>query len=303
MKLAYILPHLECYGGVRRALELANRLKERGHDVYFYTPSGTDCLWFPNKVPVRKLDKAGDEEFDCVIFSLEEQYEEPKKFKTKSVVYYILHYGVLYKNAEICRASYREPYYLIANSSWTAEKICEEIGRRPPVVYGGINFDLFHPVTTSKKFDVLSYGDTKREWKGRNDVEKIAMLRKDWKIAFMSDINPSQKDIARIYNSARVFFSASWFEGWNWMGLEAMACGVPLVITDDGGSRDYAKNEYNCLVVPPRDSESAIIAIEKLLSDKKLRKRLVKNGIETAKKFTWDSAITNFEKHLQLSLI
>jgi len=182
MKIAYILPHLKLYGGVRRALELCNRLLAKGHGVCFYTPTGWPCDWFDNKVPVRKLEDASKDRFDLVVFTLESQYEEPKLFNTKAVLYYILHYGPLYKYPEVCKASYREPYYQIANSSWTASYIEREIGQRPPVVHGGINFDVFHPINISKIYDVLSYGDEKRDWKGRDDVERLGRFHPNWTI-------------------------------------------------------------------------------------------------------------------------
>ena len=303
MKIAYILPHLELYGGVRRALELCNRLLKKHHKVYFYTPTGEDCSWLDNKVPVRKLSDADRDEFDVVVFSLESQYEEPKKFKTKSVVYYILHYGPLYKCPEVCKKSYQEPYYQIANSSWTASKIEKEIGRRPPVVYGGINFDMFHPIKTEKIYDVLAFGDKRRRWKGREDVEKIAKENPSLNIAYMYDLNPSQDKIAETYCQAKIFLSASWFEGWSWMAIEAMACGVPVITTDDGGSADYAKNGYNCFVVPPRKPKKMAKAIKQLLGDKNKQKMFIKNGLKTARKFTWEKAVKNFEKHLKLSII
>jgi len=32
-----------------------------------------------------------------------------------------------------------------------------------------------------------------------------------------------------------------------------MACGTPVVTTDSLGVREYAKHEYNALIVPPKD--------------------------------------------------
>jgi len=302
VKIAYVLPHLQLYGGVRRALELCNRLLTRGHEVYFYTPSGQPCAWFDNHVPVKRLEEAGQEEFDLVVFSLESQWEEPKRFDTKAVLYYILHYGPLYKYPDVCRRSYQEPYYQIANSSWTAEHIERETGRRPPVVHGGINFDIFHPVDVPKIYDVLCYGDKRRPWKGRAEVELIEGARPEWVIGYMADIDPPQDEIASVYCSSRVFFSSSWFEGWNWMGLEAMACGIPLVVTKDGGSADYAEDNVNCLIVPPKSPELARRVIKYLLVNKALQKRYRTTGLETARRFTWEKSVETFEEQCEKAI-
>jgi len=41
MKISFIQPHLELYGGIRRIIELANRLTERGHDVTIFYFNGS----------------------------------------------------------------------------------------------------------------------------------------------------------------------------------------------------------------------------------------------------------------------
>ncbi len=94
------------------------------------------------------------------------------------------------------------------------------------------------------------------------------------------------RELRRIYSSADVFVSSSLWEGLNLPPLEAMACGTPVAMTDSGGSREYARDGENALVVPPGDPEALADAVERLLRDEGLRKRLVKAGFETAKRFT-----------------
>ncbi len=96
----------------------------------------------------------------------------------------------------------------------------------------------------------------------------------------------SDEDLRRVYSSADVFVSSSLYEGFNLPPLEAMACGTPVAMTDSGGSREYAQNEVNALVVPPGDAEALAGAVERLLLDEELRARLVRAGLETAKRFT-----------------
>ena len=73
-----------------------------------------------------------------------------------------------------------------------------------------------------------------------------------------------------------------------------MACGVPLVITRDGGSADYAKDGWNCLKVDVKDPYDAIQKLDRLLKDERLRNKLIKNGLETASKFTWRKSAKDF---------
>ena len=66
--------------------------------------------------------------------------------------------------------------------------------------------------------------------------------------------NLDQAALGREYDAARVFAVGSWFEGFCQPGLEALACGTPLVTTDNGGCREYAIDGETALVVPPRDA-------------------------------------------------
>jgi glycosyltransferase involved in cell wall biosynthesis len=50
-----------------------------------------------------------------------------------------------------------------------------------------------------------------------------------------------------------------------------MACRVPPVVTEAGGSPELVVDGVSGFVVPPRDAQSLAVAIEKLYRDKDLR--------------------------------
>jgi glycosyltransferase involved in cell wall biosynthesis len=252
------------------------------------------------KTPCVSIKSLHREEFDVICFSLEAQYKDalPLKDNAKLLVYYVLHYGALYKNPRMCRESYgKEEFYKICDSNWTAQNIANDIGYLPYVVNGAINSDHFHPVEVEKKYDVLCYGTEKREWKGTKDIKKACEIA-GVKLEKYDGKGIKQKDMGSEYSKAKVFVSGSNFEGWNQPGIEAMACGTPLVITDDGGSRDYAIDGYNCLVVPYNKPEQMAKAIKRVLTDKELAQRLRRNGLKTAAKFDWETTTDKFESIL-----
>jgi glycosyltransferase involved in cell wall biosynthesis len=115
----------------------------------------------------------------------------------------------------------------------------------------------------------------------------------------LAEINPSQEEMARHLCRGRVFVSACWHEGFNLCGLEAFACGVPVAMTDDGGSRDYARNGENALVVPVGDAPALRAAIDRLLWDQELRLRFIEAGMDCALKSSWSAVTANFEAFLQ----
>jgi glycosyltransferase involved in cell wall biosynthesis len=67
--------------------------------------------------------------------------------------------------------------------------------------------------------------------------------------------------------------------------LEAMACGVPLVVSRSGGMRETVDDGETGLVVPRDDADALAAAAVKVLSDRTLRSSLVHNGLARAAHF------------------
>ena len=111
--------------------------------------------------------------------------------------------------------------------------------------------------------------------------------------------NIDDEKLSRLYSSADAFIYTSYAESFGLPPLEAMACGTPVVMSDSKGSRDYAVNGYNALVSQPGDVKSLSDNLIKVLQDDKLREKLIENGLQTAKRFTWSSTVNNFEKALR----
>jgi glycosyltransferase involved in cell wall biosynthesis len=78
--------------------------------------------------------------------------------------------------------------------------------------------------------------------------------------------------------AADVFVLPSLNEGINNATLEAMATGLPVVVTDVGGMREAVRDGVDGLVVPPRDSVALANAIERLIEDPGLRDAMGREG-------------------------
>ena len=103
--------------------------------------------------------------------------------------------------------------------------------------------------------------------------------------------------MAELYRNADVvLFPSEWDEPFGIVGLEAMACGTPLVATGTGGSAEYLEHESNCLLVPVGDSRSLATAVRRLADDGDLRHRLVVAGRATAGAHTADATIRDLER-------
>jgi sucrose-phosphate synthase len=70
--------------------------------------------------------------------------------------------------------------------------------------------------------------------------------------------------------------------------LESLACGLPIVATNDGGPKDIIANCQSGLLVDPRDTPAIAHAIKELLTHQELWNEYSKNGIMNTRKFyTW----------------
>ena len=56
-------------------------------------------------------------------------------------------------------------------------------------------------------------------------------------------------DVQRRLNAADIFVQSSDYEGLPISGLEAMACGLPIISTKAGGTVDIVKNDENGFLV------------------------------------------------------
>ncbi len=145
---------------------------------------------------------------------------------------------------------------------------------------------------------MLCGGDRRRLWKGTDTILEAGALL-GVRVEGYHGKDLAQGDLGREYDAADVFVVGSWFEGFCQPGLEALACGVPLVTTDNGGCREYAHDGETALVVPPRDARAMADAIDRLLKDETLAKQLATNGLDVVERdFDWERRTDAFAEIL-----
>ena len=85
-------------------------------------------------------------------------------------------------------------------------------------------------------------------------------------------------DMPSIVLNSTIVCLPSYREGVPKILLEAASCGRAIVATDVPGCKEIVQHGENGLLVPPRDAAALARAINTLLSDSAMRKRLGKNG-------------------------
>ena len=144
-------------------------------------------------------------------------------------------------------------------------------------------------------FKILKVGNLSKEEKeyakNNNLTNKIEVYEK-----------PSFKELIKLYNSADVLSFPSLYEGFGVPPLEAMAAGLPVVVSNSASLPEVVGDA--AIKVNPKSFEGLAKAIKKIKENPKLRKDLIKKGYANLKRFTKEiekkqiSAIYNsFEKN------
>ncbi|HJS29257.1 MAG TPA: glycosyltransferase family 4 protein [Anaerolineales bacterium] len=93
-------------------------------------------------------------------------------------------------------------------------------------------------------------------------------------------------DLVPIYQAADVFILPSLAEGSALVTYEAMACGLPLIVTPNAGS--VARDNEECLLVPAGDADAIAHSLERLRSDERLKLNIGSAARTRVEELTWE---------------
>ena len=93
-------------------------------------------------------------------------------------------------------------------------------------------------------------------------------------------------DVGRLYRQADVFVLPSLEEGSPLVTYEAMANGLPVLVSPMG-SGGIARDEIDGMVISPYDDEKWVESLRKLSTDASLRRNFGKSARKRAEQFTW----------------
>ncbi len=110
---------------------------------------------------------------------------------------------------------------------------------------------------------------------------------------------PEQDVIPEIYRSVDCWLVPSTTEGFGMPGLEAAACGCPIVSTRCGGPEDYLEEGQNGYLVNVGDEQNMIDKLQKVLNlSNRDWKNMSTKSAGIAKQFDWDNSAEQLEKAL-----
>lgn len=121
------------------------------------------------------------------------------------------------------------------------------------------------------------------EWKvilaGNGEIENAKKIASEYgvsnQIIFPGWINGKKKE--ETFQKASIYCLASDGEGFPMGVLDAWAYGIPCVVTPVGGIPDIVKDGINGLIYTVGDINALSLKLDKLISDKDLRKKIVES--------------------------
>ncbi|MAF80507.1 hypothetical protein CL628_00675 [bacterium] len=104
----------------------------------------------------------------------------------------------------------------------------------------------------------------------------------------------SEEIKAQVLRAADYYVSAAQHEGFGIVFLEAMAAGLPIVATNNGGHTDFLTTQRNALLVPPGNKEELVKALARLTADTNLQTSMAAANKEDVREFYVDKTSARF---------
>jgi alpha-1,3-rhamnosyl/mannosyltransferase len=98
-----------------------------------------------------------------------------------------------------------------------------------------------------------------------------------------------ESDLPLIYAGAKLFVYPSSYEGFGLPPIEAMAAGVPVVVSNQSCLPEVTQGA--ALMVNPEDVACFTLAIQQGLTDTCWREKSISNGLTVASKYTWKRCV------------
>lgn len=227
--------------------------------------------------------------------------------------YFIQDFENWYVSDDYVKNTYKLEMNKIVVSKWLKDLVSSISQEKIYYVSNSINTSIFknENVTRIPHSIVFQYRSNKA--KGcKYAIEVISRLKEkydDLQVVIISNekknddipnwceyyFNVSQNDVSKINNRSQVFLCTSIEEGFGLPGLEAMACGCAVVSTAYEGIFEYAIDRENALLSPIKDVDAMINNVIMLFENDELRKKIVDNGMKTAKERSFKKAADEFE--------
>lgn len=124
-----------------------------------------------------------------------------------------------------------------------------------------------------------------RGWMWEPILKKIKTAGIDGSVVYLDYLD--KKDLPFVYCGAKLLTLPALYEGFGLPPLEAMASGVPVVVSNVSSLPEVAGDAG--VLIDPNSVDSIAEGLLKVLTDRNLRDGMVAKGLARAKIFTWEN--------------
>ena len=123
-------------------------------------------------------------------------------------------------------------------------------------------------------------------WLFEDAFAVVEELQLDKRVHFVGRV--SSEDLLYLYNAAEMLAHPAFYEGFGLPPLEAMACGLPVVVSDVASLPEVVGDAG--LLVDPHNVDELTVAMWRVLNDAELRQEMREKGLRQAERFSWERA-------------
>lgn len=139
---------------------------------------------------------------------------------------------------------------------------------------------------------------------GKGNIKKYTRLARETKI--IEDViftGPVRKEkLTKMYLAGDFYMMLSQFDTFGMVVLEAMAAGLPVIISGNVGAKDLVQEGENGFVINDTADSDYIAAKVALLCDESMRRPFAEKAYQTATQNTWDQVAARY-KEIYMSIL
>lgn len=311
-------------------LELKKSIKNKGHKLIKYRvpPTALSVLW--NSIHRLRIEKI----IGKVDWFITSDWTEPPADSKKATIVHDLTYlrypetvDQTIKEVQTARLKWvkKESNLIFADSETTKEDLMtfhKIAGKRIKVIYPGVDvmtLNLSEVKKTLKKYNIakpfiLSVGkiEPRKNLKklieayerlNNKNYELLVVGQRGWEeisppsenIRFLGYV--TDKELYYLYKSCFFFIYPSIWEGFGYPVVEAMSQGIPVATSNTSSLKEIGKGA--AYLFDPLKTSDILKALDVMINENSLRKKLAAEGRKRAKNFTWKNYYNELIKALE----
>jgi len=325
--IAFVLPSTDISGGVNVALKHADILRRNGWDVTLIDAIEKSSLKRAQKQYDYRLELPGYNVitgcktktrayFDTMVATLWSTVKDIKDYSNTSNRLYLVQnletdfypWGATAPKI-MANATYNDTTGLryVTISIWCKKWLKDRFGKDSRYASNGIDL-VDYPYRERHfggKIHILIEGDSRSEYKNTDEAFRIVekLDPKKYEVSYLSYRREPKawyrvdhfysriapEEVGKVYAKCDILIKTSLLESFSYPPLEMMATGGVSVVVPNDGNVEYLRDGVNCLFYEQGNIDDGIAKVELLVNDIKLRASLVKNGLDTARKYQWSA--------------